>query len=74
MNVVVQPSDVTSALTKVGAFRDPVGLAGKVVGLGQSEMQAGIPAWALCAAAFAAGLMVGAKYGRGIPVLGKLLK
>ena len=69
MNVVVQPSDVAKALHTVGAFKDPVGIAGKVVGLGRDEVNAGIPAWAFCVAALAAGVYIGGKYGRDLPLL-----
>lgn len=42
-------------LSKVGG---PLGFAGRVCGLGQEEMQAGIPAWAWALGGFAVGAAV----------------
>jgi hypothetical protein len=42
---------------------NPVRLVGRVVGLGSSEMEAGIPTWAWITVAFGAGALVTVMYG-----------
>lgn len=69
MQVVVQPSDFGKALHSMGAFEDPKGVAGKIVGLGRDELEAGVPTWAWCTVVFVVGFVVGGKFAREIPVV-----
>lgn len=59
---VVSPGDLERAVGLLKAVRSPGRIAGRLAGLGQSEMQAGIPAWAWMLLAFGGGVYVGVQH------------
>lgn len=59
---VVSPSDLERAVGAVRQVGNPAALVGRLMGLGTSEMRAGIPAWAWALLAFGAGAYVGAQH------------
>lgn len=64
MDFVMSPGDlekIAGAAMKIDT--NPLKLAGRVAGLGEAEMQAGIPAWSWVVLALGAGAVVGIKYG-----------
>ena len=64
MDFVMSPGDlekIAGAAMKIDA--NPVKLVGRTVGLGESEMAAGIPGWAWIVLALGAGAVLGIKYG-----------
>lgn len=71
MDFVMSPADlekVAGAALRIDP--NPLKLAGRAIGLGDAEMQAGVPTWAWVLLALGAGAVVGVKYG---PVLTKKL-
>ena len=64
MDFVMSPDDLQKvALAAMKIDANPLKLAGRALGLGTAEMEAGIPAWAWVTLALGAGLVVGVKYG-----------
>lgn len=64
MDFVMSPADlekVAGAAMRIDP--NPLKLAGRAVGLGTAEMEAGIPTWAWIVLAVGAGAVVGIKYG-----------
>jgi hypothetical protein len=64
MDFVMSPGDlekIAGAAMKIDP--NPLKLVGRSVGLGDAEMQAGIPSWAWIVLALGAGAVVGIKYG-----------
>lgn len=64
MDFVMSPADlekVAGAALRIDP--NPLKLAGRSVGLGTAEMNAGIPTWAWIVLAVGGGLVVGIKYG-----------
>lgn len=63
MEFTTTPSDlirIVEVAREIDA--NPLALAGRMIGLGQDEQRAGIPAWAWCAAAIGVGVFVGVRY------------
>lgn len=59
---VMSPNDIERALGAVKSLRDPAGLMYRLVGIGQTERQAGVPSWAWIAVALGTGIYLGASY------------
>jgi hypothetical protein len=56
MDFVTSPSDVMQVVEAARRFEaNPMALAGRIIGLGRDDQEAGVPPWAWCAVAFAAG-------------------
>lgn len=58
--VVVSPQDVERWWSVAQTVDNPTGLAGRLVGLNESEQQAGIPTWAWVGIGLALGAVLGA--------------
>ena len=72
MDFVMSPGDlekIAQAAMKIDA--NPLKLVGRSVGLGDAEMQAGVPAWAWVVLALGAGTVAGIKYGHHVTKLFK---
>ncbi len=64
MDFVMSPADLEKlAGAAMRIDPNPVKLAGRAIGLGDAEMQAGVPGWAWVLLALGAGAVVGIKYG-----------
>jgi hypothetical protein len=59
---VMNPDDLGKALGAIKNLRDPAGLLYRMVGIGQTERQAGVPGWAWVAVALGTGIYLGAAY------------
>jgi hypothetical protein len=58
------PSDLIRAVQAAREIdANPVTLAGKLIGLGADEQEAGIPSWAWMTVALGLGLYLGVRYG-----------
>lgn len=60
---VMSPDDLKNALGALRQIGDPTGLVYRLVGIGQTEREAGVPGWAWVAVALGTGLALGAVYG-----------
>lgn len=71
MDFVMSPADlekVAGAAMRIDP--NPLKIAGRALGMGDAEMQAGVPNWAWVVLALGAGAVVGIKYGA--PLASKL--
>lgn len=54
----LSPTDILGALSTARKIDpNPVGLAGRIIGLSEDEIKAGVPAWTWAALAFGAGVL-----------------
>lgn len=64
MEFTASPSDLIRAVQAAREIdANPVTLAGKLVGLGAEEQDAGIPSWAWMTVALGLGIYLGVRYG-----------
>jgi hypothetical protein len=64
MDFVMGPADLEKmAAAAMKIDPNPLKLAGRAIGLGSAEMQAGVPTWAWVTLALGAGAVLGIKYG-----------
>lgn len=64
MEFTASPSDLIRAVQTAREIdANPVTLAGKLIGLGADEQEAGIPGWAWMTVALGLGLYLGVRYG-----------
>lgn len=64
MEFTASPSDLIRAVQAAREIdANPVTLAGKLVGLGAEEQEAGIPSWAWMTVALGLGVYLGVRYG-----------
>lgn len=63
MEFTATPTDILKVVEVARQIdANPLALAGRMIGLGQDEQRAGIPAWAWCAAVLGVGVFVGVRY------------
>lgn len=60
--MVFSPADVERALGALKAAGNPLRVVGRIAGLGNAEMDAGVPAWGWALLSFGVGVFVGAQY------------
>lgn len=60
---VVSPQDLQTLWKAASGIGNPLSVAQRFAGLGQSEQRAGVPAWAWVAVAFGVGAVVGVQFG-----------
>lgn len=60
---VVSPQDLHTLWRAASAIGNPLSLAQRMAGLGETEQRAGVPTWAWLLVAFGAGTLVGVQVG-----------